>query len=146
MVDFEDVDMTAGTMYVRHGKGGKQRLIGVGAEARACLWEYFVKKRGMRPGPLFIARGGVRLSAGAMADVLEDLRKLANTDITSHQFRRHAAARMLSQGAPLDVVMGQLGHSAATMSLMYGRAGRESRNIETFHALEAGVRPLKRAR
>lgn len=53
---------------------------------------------------------------------------------------------MLEQGAPLDVVMGQLGHSAATMSLMYGREGREARNVQTFHALDHGVRPLKRAR
>lgn len=140
MVDFEDVDMTAGTMYVRFGKGGKQRLIGIGAEARACLWEYFVKKRGMKPGPLFIGRNGVRLSAGAMANVLCDLRRLADCSVTSHQFRRHAAARMLQQQAPIDVVMGQLGHDGPQMSLVYGREGRDSRNIATFHALDQGAR------
>lgn len=144
MVDFDDVDMTAGTMFVRHGKGGKQRLIGIGAEARAALWEYFVKKRGMKPGPLFIARGGVALSSGAMADVLEDLRRLSNTTITSHQFRRYTAARMLRQGAHLDTVMGQLGHDGAQMSLTYGRTGRDERNIQEFHRLDSGVRRLAR--
>lgn len=152
MVDFEDVDMTAGTLFVRHGKGGKQRLIGIGAEARAALWEYFVKKRGMKPGPLFLSRqlknAGAnaerRMSAGAMADVLEDLRRLANTDITSHQFRRYTAARMLRQGAHLDTVMGQLGHDGSQMTLTYGRTGRDERNIQEFHRLDSGVRRLAR--
>lgn len=142
LVDFEDVDMEAGTMYVRHGKNGTQRMIGIGAEARAALWEYFVKKRGMRPGPLFLARNGGRLSSGAMADVLEDIRRLANTDITSHQFRRFTAARMLRQGAPIDTVMDQLGHSSLTMSLVYGREGRTERSVREFHRLDQGVRKM----
>lgn len=142
MVDFEDLDLEAGTIHVRHGKGGTQRLIGVGAEARACLWDYIINKRGQQPGPLFLARGGVRMSAGAMADVLEDLRRLSSTDITSHQFRRHAADRLLSQGAPVDVVMGQLGHSTPGMSLMYGHRARSRRTTEMFHALEQGIRRL----
>lgn len=147
MVDFEDVDMQAGTIWVRHGKNGSQRLIGIGAEARACLWAYFTGKglrgRGMQPGALFLARGGKRLSSGAMADVLEDLRRLANTDITSHQLRRYASVRMLTQDAPLDVAMHQLGHSSPVMTLRYGREGRAERSIREFHRLDQGIRQMR---
>lgn len=141
MVDFEDVDMEAGTIWVRHGKNGTQRVIGIGAEARACLWAYFMGKgrrgRGVGPGPLFLSRGRKRLSSGAMADVLEDLRRLSNTDLTSHQFRRYTAARLLRDNAPLDTVMNQLGHNSVTMSLRYGREGREQRSLREFHRLDA---------
>ena len=140
MVDFEDVDMQAGTIYVRHGKGGKQRLIGLGAEARLALWQYFTDARGTKPGPLFLARGKKRMTAGAMADMLEDLRRLSNTDITSHQFRRYTAARLLRQGAHIDTVMGQLGHEGAQMTLVYGKEGRDERNLREFHALDQGLR------
>ena len=125
-------------------------MTAIGAEARAALWAYFVRERGrysgsgFAPGPLFVSREGKRMSAGAMADVLEDLRRLARTDITSHQFRRYTAARLLRQGAHLDTVMGQLGHEGAQMSLTYGREGRAERNIREFHALDAGVRRIGR--
>lgn len=40
-------------------------------------------------------------------------------------------------GVPLDVVMGQLGHRTPTMSLQYGRQGREARNIAAYREFDA---------
>lgn len=122
----------------------------IGAEARAALYGYFVHERGkylgsgFAAGPLFVARGGRRMSPNAMEQVLDDLRRLAQTDITSHQFRRYTAARLLREGAHLDTVMGQLGHEGPQMSLTYGRKGRDERNIREFHAIDAGLRRIRR--
>lgn len=156
MCDFGDLDLEAGTLFVRHGKGGKTRLIGVGAAARTSLWRYFTARngdhrkhygRGMQPGPLFLARGGVRMSSSAIRDMLRHVSLLADRGarpVTSHPLRRSTANRLLGQAAPLGDVMHQLGHSQPGMTLLYGQEQAEERAIATFHQLDQGVRPLRR--
>jgi hypothetical protein len=56
------------------------------------------------------------------------------------------AARMLREGAELDVVQYVGGWASPQMALIYGEQGRKERSIAAFHSLDTGVRPMRKAR
>ena len=132
-----DVDFENGVLRVVRAKSGEVHHIGIGASARAGLMQYRAEVRGYQPGPLFLARGGEALSNNGIKMVLQRLAKNAGVTATAHDFRRACAARLLERHVPLDSVMRQLGHSTATMSLIYGEMGRTKRSVEDFHSADA---------
>ena len=52
------VDMDSGFILVRHGKGGKQRIIHIGSRAQNILWRYITIYRKSTTNALFISRSG----------------------------------------------------------------------------------------
>ncbi len=143
--ELADIDIEHGTIAVRHSKTGRARIVGVDEVARVAALQYRVRERGDRPGPLFISRGGLALSSNAIRLLVQSLARSAGVTVSSHDFRRACAARMLRQGAPLDVVMHQLGHQSPRMSLTYGAEGRAERSVAEFHRLDS-QRPATPAR
>lgn len=132
-----DYDRTGGTLMLRETKMGRPRMVYIGRTARNALEAYIVKERKDRePGPLFYARGRKPMSGHAIRMVVQKLAAACGFEASAHDFRRAAAARMLEQEAPLDVVMHQLGHRSATMSLMYGAEGRERRSLGILRKLD----------
>lgn len=142
----EDYDAEAGTLRLwRHTKTGEERYCGVDAGARLALLQYLKRERKEAPGPLFIQRQRQPMSANAITCVIRSLAESAGVECSAHDFRRACAARMLAAGAQPDVVQYQLGHRTAHLTMQYGKEARRDRSIEQYHALDQGVRPLRRA-
>lgn len=141
----EDYDRDAGTLYLRHTKNHQPRWVGVDAAARQALLQYLKLERGERPGPLFLSRTGVAFGTDGIRQMLRSLALSAGIECSAHDFRRACAARMLAAGAQPDVVQYQLGHKTARLTLQYGAEARRDRSISEYHALDQGVRRLKRA-
>jgi site-specific recombinase XerD len=127
-----DVDLSAGRIIVRHGKGGKERLVYVASsEAQAILADW-LKARGDWPGPLLSAlhrTGRIQrraLAAASLYDILE--RRATETRIahcTPHDFRRTFSTRLYKAGTDLLVISRLMGHARVTTTQRYVRIGQE---------------------
>jgi site-specific recombinase XerD len=54
----DDVNMNDGSIAVKHGKGGKQRIVHIGTKAQKALWKYLAVYRNSESKSLFINKVG----------------------------------------------------------------------------------------
>ena len=121
-VRLDDVDWERGRVRVLHGKGQKQRWVGIGEQARAALTDYLIV-RGEAEGPLFLSeRSGKGLHSLALNVLFNKLGQQAGvTHVHPHRFRHTFATWAIrSQAREIDV-QSLLGHSSLTMVQRYAR-------------------------
>ena len=121
-VRLDDVDWERGRVRVLHGKGQKQRWVGIGEQARAALTDYLLV-RGEAEGPLFLSeRSGKGLHSLALNVLFNKLGQQAGvTHVHPHRFRHTFATWAIrSQAREIDV-QSLLGHSSLTMVQRYAR-------------------------
>lgn len=133
-LDDGDLDLDRGLVKVV-GKGGKERIVPVGSQARAAVSEYLsqrsrVSAREPRKGegrPLFISRRGTRISRRQVQrSVSAWLTWAAQGErLSVHTLRHTFATHMLDQGADLMAVKELLGHSSLSTTRIYTHTSRE---------------------
>jgi integrase/recombinase XerD len=125
-LDVDDLDLVGSSVRL-DGKGGKQRVVPVGAFARDAVEAYLVRARpglaaGGRGTPaLFLnARGGrlSRQSAWAVLQAAVEKAGLA-VDASPHTLRHSFATHLLDGGADVRVVQELLGHASVTTTQVY---------------------------
>ena len=122
-VRLDDVDWENGRVRVLHGKGQKQRWVGLGADAQAALRDYISRIRGEAAGPLFLStKSGEGIRSLVLNTLLRRLgTKAAVTKVHPHRFRHTFATWAIrSQAREIDV-QSLLGHSSLTMVQRYAR-------------------------
>ena len=124
-LDLEDLDLEQGSVRCL-GKGGKERLIPVHADAISVLRRYIDETRpalvrNSSERALFLNRRGQRLSRQGFWLILKGQAKRAGIDkkITPHTLRHSFATHLLQGGAPLRHVQELLGHSSITTTQVY---------------------------
>jgi integrase/recombinase XerD len=111
-----DVDLH-GQFLVCEGKGSRQRLVPVGARARAALRAYLDDGRpallkGRDPGTLFVNQRGRPLSRqGLWGLVRGHARRIGVRRAFPHALRHSFASHLLQGGADLRSVQALLGHA-----------------------------------
>ncbi|WP_211272741.1 site-specific tyrosine recombinase XerD [Corynebacterium phocae] len=120
-----------GVLKVR-GKGNKDRLVPVGARARAALEQYLVRSRpvmtvGKSPALFLNTRGGP-LSRQSAWVVIKAGAERAGIDkkISPHTLRHSFATHLLEGGANVRVVQELLGHSSVTTTQIYTHLNPEA--------------------
>ena len=107
-----------------HGKGAKQRWVGIGERTAAALRDYVERFRGERAGALFLTRRGEAMVDGHTLYVL--LGRLAGRvgleKANPHRFRYSFATWAIASGAREIDVQLLLGHSSPQMTQHYARA------------------------
>ena len=120
-----DIDLEQGNVRCL-GKGGKERIIPVHADAVSAVRRYIdearpalIKKESERS--LFLNRRGQRLSRQGFWLILKSHAKRAGIGkkITPHMLRHSFATHLLQGGAPLRHVQELLGHSSITTTQVY---------------------------
>lgn len=112
------VDLRENVIYVRKGKGNKQRVVPMGKTAAGFVKTYLetVRPHDLAKNPecknLFLTVKGSPLTAVAVRLFLKRYRKQARIEkrITPHTFRRTCATHMLQQGADIRYISSLLGH------------------------------------
>lgn len=139
-LDDADLDLGRGLVKVL-GKGGKERILPVGARAREALESYLdrradVSSRAVGSAdarPLFISRRGTRISRRQIQRSVGAWLAWAaeGEGLSIHALRHTFATHMLDEGADLLAVKELLGHSSLSTTRVYTHTSRE-RLIQTY--------------
>ena len=121
-----DMDMDAGTINVRHGKGDRQRVVGIDDGNLALVQQWMARRKALgarRSAPVIcqISKGrvGLPVSQPAVRQMLARRGARAGIDkrLHPHGLRHAHASELAADGLPLHIIQKQLGHrNVATTS------------------------------
>jgi integrase/recombinase XerD len=111
-------DLADGVLYIRKGKGRKQRVVPLGKTATAWLREYLEKirphyaRKYPRQRRLLLNHSGMALSPESVRQALRNYRLSAGIamPVSPHTLRRTCATHLLQAGADIRYVQKLLGH------------------------------------
>jgi len=138
-------------VIIVRGKGNKERMVPVGATARAAVASYLEVRQSFIPANtknsrwLFPSRGATgHVSRDAVAKSLKDLAiaaGIAPSRVSPHVLRHSFASHLLAHGADLRSLQQMLGHADISTTQIYTHVldERLRRLVETNHPL-AGLK------
>ena len=138
-----DIDVKRATVYVREGKGNKDRVIPIGERALAWLEKY---KLDIRPelivepdnGILFITDYGEPFERDQLTALVKKYINKAKLDVVGscHLLRHACATHMLDNGADIRFIQAMLGHDDLNTTEIYTRV-----SIEKLKAVHSATHP-----
>jgi integrase/recombinase XerD len=140
-----DIDHARASLFVRQGKGGRDRFVPIGERARFWVRRYANEVRpklDVRPSQdvLFLSASGGALAPDVLTrKVRVYIRAGAPTKSGScHQFRHTAATLMLDAGADVRYIAEMLGHRRLETTMAYTRV-----SISKLHEIHARYHPAE---
>jgi len=121
-LELDDVDLQAGTVLVRQGKGRRDRQVYLSADALELLRQCLAQRPRMKTVRFFWneKRKGENLSSKAIQKAMERYCEKAGIKGSCHRFRHSFATQLLENGAQLMTVRDCLGHSSIMGSVRTG--------------------------
>jgi len=115
----DDIDMETGSIMIRCGKGGKQRVVRIGAKAQKALWRYVTLYR-HGSDAIFLRQCGSALDVRGIQLMIRRLgRKARIPNVHVHRLRHTFAIGFLRAGGDVFNLRYLLGHSTLQMTLRY---------------------------
>lgn len=138
----DDVDLSAGTVVIRRGKGGRGRVVPVGPQTTRALDRYLRLRRSHRladrPG-LWLGERSRGFTYDALHKALGERAAAAGiAGFHPHLLRHTAAHRWLAAGGSEGGLMAVAGWTRPDMLLRYTRAQAESRAADEARRLNLG--------
>lgn len=134
-----DVNLDQGVVRVTMGKGGKDRLVPLGAEAAHWIELYMKRTRtsllgARRSDALFITARGSSMTRQSFWLIIKKYAQIADihTPLSPHVVRHAFATHLLNHGADLRVVQMLLGHADISTTQIYTHVARE--RLKSLHA------------
>jgi integrase/recombinase XerD len=138
-----DVDTDGGYVFVREGKGAKDRVVPLGREVCDLVRAYLVGVRrewigADRDPHLFLNRWGKGMTPNAVWHVVSKAAKRAGLEkrVSTHTFRHSCATHMVRNGAPIRQLQEMLGHASLETTQLYARV-----TINDLHAMHRRFHP-----
>jgi len=125
-LDVADANLTKRTLFVREGKGAKDRIVPLGERATTWIGRYLIDARTVLlrdrfdETSLFVTRVGNRICTAHCGAIVEKhLRAGGIAEGGCHLFRHTLATLMLEGGADVRWVQAMLGHRNLTSTQLY---------------------------
>lgn len=130
----DDLDLREGTVFIRLGKGKKDRMVPIGE--RACAWIekylYAIRPRYLDAedqGVLFLAKHGGPMDGKQLSGIVKraieraTLERFKDThpNAACHLLRHACATHMLENGADIRYIQALLGHADLSTTEVYTR-------------------------
>lgn len=138
-LNVQDLSLSDGVVRVVMGKGGKDRLVPLGAEALHWIERHLRESRpailGARPcDALFVTTRGAAMTRQAFWLLIKKYALQADirVPLSPHVLRHAFATHLLNHGADLRVVQMLLGHADISTTQIYTHVARE--RLKTLHA------------
>ena len=120
-------DLKDRVLYIRKGKGNKQRVVPLGKHAIQYLREYlekvrpFYAKKNPKERRMFLLNSGLVMTPGSVRGVLLKYRKQAGIkkSASPHTLRRSCATHLMQNGADIRYIQKLLGHRSLRATQAY---------------------------
>lgn len=142
-----DVDANRRLVFVREGKGRRDRVVPIGERALAWLERYLGESRpqlvGAEHGTLFVTDYGEPVSPEFVANRVKRYMEFAGIKKpgATHLLRHAMATHMLEGGADVRVLQALLGHASLNTTEIYTHV-----SIEHLVAIHAATHPARLTR
>jgi hypothetical protein len=142
-----DLEPRAGSVLVRHGKGGRRRDVGMDPWGREQLRPWLEFRIAMPVGPLLCVIDGPTRRRRWASDAARALLRRAAAKASvrrrfaPHQLRDAHAVELAREGVPLNVIQRQLGHTNLGVTSIYLQGIDNTEVIATVHARHAPMIP-----
>lgn len=118
-LDRADLQLDQGLVHVRHGKGGKERIVPLGPPAIQALRAWLQASPTDEPA-VFLNRQGGRLSTRSMRRIVKRYALSQGVaGVHPHALRHSFATHLLDSGADLRSIQELLGHSSLSTTQRY---------------------------
>lgn len=121
----EDYEESARVLFVRNGKGGKDRVLPVGEKAVQALARYLRERPAGETSrePLFLTRRGTRLRPAYVRALVKRAAKRTGLPkrVTPHSLRHACATHLLKGHADIRKIQVLLGHASLSTTEIYTR-------------------------
>lgn len=101
------------------GKGRKERMVWLSADAYAVLAEWLAERGESRSAHIFLNERGQALSANGIEWLLHRYGRQAGIDLTPHQLRHTFARQLTEAGMPISSLGKLMGHSQISTTQIY---------------------------
>lgn len=125
-LEVKDINFEEGTLFIRHGKGGRERIVPVTASALAwvekyLLWVRPVLCRDETEKALFLGNTGNVLHSDSLDKKIKRYARDAGVikPVSCHRFRHAMATALLDNGADIRTVQEILGHRSLSSTQIY---------------------------
>lgn len=119
---------SGGEVYVRDGKGGKDRIVPIGRRANAAVGDYLLTRPDARPDDYLIINEhrnhGKPMTRGTVAKLIRRLGAKVGIDVHPHLLRITGACMLVSNGATAWDVRLIMGHSDVQTTQRYVEAAQ----------------------
>jgi len=143
-----DIDLNRQTVFVRLGKGKKDRVVPIGERALAWVEKYLYDARPRLvfdpdPGHLFLSQQGGPIAVASLTDSVRTyvIRSGIGKAGACHVFRHTMATLMLEGGADVRFIQEMLGHANLQTTQIYTRV-----SIQKLKAIHDATHPGARLR
>lgn len=123
----KDLDVSAGTVRVLHGKGDKARTVGLDPTAVAVVSRWIDRRASLGMNgkqPLFCTHKGGSLSPQYVGQALRRTAARAGLEkrVHAHGMRHTHATELAREGVDLSIIQRQLGHASLEHTARYIQA------------------------
>lgn len=138
-LELRDLDLEAGTLRVRHGKGDKSRTVGLDEQTSALVARWLDRRRRLSPGaraPVFCTLAGGRIDSSYVRRLLPRLAAKAQVErrVHAHGLRHTYASELARERTPINVIRDALGHTSLAVTDRYLRDVAPMHVIDTMRA------------
>ena len=130
----EDIDSKNMRIFVRAGKGNKERYTILPKQSLEMLREYWRKYRQhKRRGRIFLSESGKAITVGVIREHFRKYKKKAkiNEKATLHTLRHNFATDLIERGATLIQVKELMGHSNIRSTMEYVHVANVKLDLES---------------
>lgn len=145
----EDIDSKTMRIFVREGKGNKERYTILSRTSLEMLRKYWSQYRqNRRRGRIFLSETGVAITVGVIREHFRKYRRKAklNEKVTMHTLRHCFATNLIENGATLIQVKELMGHSNIRSTMEYVHVANIDLGLESpldeFLKVEKGGRKI----
>lgn len=125
----QDIDWDTKSVHVRHGKGDKERVTYINAEAVISVSAYLDDRNDNSPYIIVNERGEQkrRLGKKTIETIVQNIAQRAGVSekVNPHNLRHTFATNMIRNGCPVEHVQKMLGHTKISTTMIYTRINDE---------------------
>ena len=116
-VDIGDINFKEKTVFIKNGKGNKQRISYI--SDKCMIWlEKYLNERNSNDIALWTGKKG-RLTKAGIEYIVRSIGDKAGIHAHPHKFRHTLATNMVKRNAPVHIVQKVLGHENLNTSMIY---------------------------